>query len=103
LLAVLLVVTAPVCAPRPAAAQAEERNTVLHKKLVPGEYVQYLPEQAPKGILVIAHGPTEAGEDVAKLAENFLQRWVKFADEHRLIAVAPVFDADSLGEHLREN
>lgn len=93
-LAVLLAVAVPAGAPGPAEAQADERSTVLHKKLVHGEYVQYLPRQAPKGILVIAHGSTEAGEDVAKLAETFLQRWVKFADEHRLVAVAPVFDAN---------
>lgn len=93
-LGVLLAVAAPVGAQRAAEAQADERSTILHKKLVHGEYVQHLPKQAPKGILVIAHGSTEAGEDVAKLAENFLQRWVKFADEYRLIAVAPVFDAN---------
>src|SRR5690349_22279860 len=61
-----------------------------------GEYVQYLPRRPPKGILVIAHGSVEeegAGEaDIRKLAQTFLQRWTRLADEHALIAVAPLFD-----------
>ena len=93
-LGVLLAVTAPVVAPRPAEAQADERSTILLKKLVHGEYVQYLPKHAPKGILVIAHGSTEGTEDVGKVAEKYLQRWMAFAEEHRLVAVAPVFDAN---------
>lgn len=94
MLGVLLAVAATVCAPRPAEAQADERSAILRKKLVHGEYVQYLPKQAPKGILVIAHGSTEAGEDVGKLAEKYLRRRVTFVEEHRLVAVAPVFDAN---------
>ena len=58
--------------------------------------MQYLPRRAPKGILVIAHGAVEeegSGEaDIRKLAQTFLQRWTRFADEHALIAVAPLFD-----------
>lgn len=58
--------------------------------------MQYLPRGAPRGILVIAHGSVEeesSGEvDICKLADMFLRRWVRFADEHALIAVAPLFD-----------
>ncbi len=48
--------------------------------------------------------PTEEdAKNIVLLAERFAKRWAKFAEEHRLIAIAPAFDAenfDSLkGEH----
>ena len=57
--------------------------------------MEYLPRSEPRGVLVIAHGSTEeekSEQDLRKLAETFLRRWVRFADEHGLIAVAPIFD-----------
>lgn len=91
-LAVVLAITASAWAPPD--LQADERGAIVHKTLPDGHYVQYVPRHDPKGILVIAHGSTEAGDDVGKLAEAFLRRWTRFADEHRLIAVAPVFDSN---------
>src|SRR6185295_2017273 len=85
-------------AARPATSgpSGDERGAIVLKKQPNGEYVQYLPRRPPKGILVIAHGSVEeegAGEaDIRKLAQTFLQRWTRFADEHALIAVAPLFD-----------
>jgi pimeloyl-ACP methyl ester carboxylesterase len=91
-LAVLLAIT--VAAGAPATLHADERGAIVHKTSLHGRYVEYVPRPDPKGILVIAHGSTEPGENVGKLAETFLRRWTRFADEHRLIAVAPVFDSN---------
>jgi pimeloyl-ACP methyl ester carboxylesterase len=74
----------------------DEHGAIVLKKLPHGEYAQYLPRRAPKGMLVIVHGSVEEEgsdeADIRKLAEKFLQRWTRFADEHALIAVAPLFD-----------
>jgi len=36
--------------------------------------------------------PDRTCQEIRKLAETFLQRWVRFADDHGLVAVAPLFD-----------
>ena len=92
----LLALLAHGCAPATSGPSGDERGAIVLKKQPHGEYVQYLPRRPPKGILVIAHGSVEeegAGEaDIRKLAQTFLQRWTRFADQHALIAVAPLFD-----------
>ena len=82
-----------------------ERGAVVAKKIRSGAFLQYLPKGEPRGVLVIAHGMPSAEEagNIAGLAGKFLDRWAPFAEEHRLIAVAPVFDAENFdsvkGDH----
>jgi pimeloyl-ACP methyl ester carboxylesterase len=73
----------------------DARGAIVHKKLTHGEYIEYLPKGAPRGMLVIAHGSTAettSEQDFRKLVESYIHRWAKFADDHGLIAVAPMFD-----------
>jgi hypothetical protein len=104
-LAALLAFVAHGCASTSSGPSGDEHGRIVLKALPHGEYAQYLPRRAPKGILVIAHGSVEeegSGEsDIRKLAETFLQRWTRFADEHALIAVAPLFD-HNFGSWIRE-
>src|SRR5258706_11679723 len=70
-------------------------EAIVHKRIAEGEYVEYLPRRAPVGILVLAHGSVDeerSESSVSRLAEGFVRRWTGFADDHRLIVVAPVFD-----------
>jgi poly(3-hydroxybutyrate) depolymerase len=101
----VLVAFAYGCASTASGPSGDEHGSIVVRTLPHGEYMQYLPRRAPKGILVIAHGSSEeesAGEaDIRKLAETFLRRWVRFADEHGLIAVAPLFD-HTFGSWIRE-
>jgi pimeloyl-ACP methyl ester carboxylesterase len=101
----VLVAFAYGCTSTSTGPSGDEHGTIVVKTVPHGEYMQYLPRRAPKGILVIVHGSTEeesAGEaDIRKLAETFLQRWVRFADDHTLIAVAPLF-AHNFGSWIRE-
>jgi pimeloyl-ACP methyl ester carboxylesterase len=95
LVALLLVVAAQACAPTSPGVPGDQRGTIVHRTLTHGEYMEYVPRGTTRGILVIAHGSTEgerSEQDLRKLAETFLRRWVRFADDHGLIAVAPVFD-----------
>ena len=95
LIALLLGVMVQACAPASAGLPGGERGAIAHRTLVHGEYMEYLPRSEPRGVLVIAHGSTEeekSEQDLRKLAETFLRRWTRFADEHGLIAVAPIFD-----------
>jgi len=93
---VLLSVVAQACATTATGAPGETRGAIVHRTIPHGEYMEYVPKGALTGVLVIAHGSIEeekSGEqEIRKLAETFLQRWVRFADDHGLVAVAPLFD-----------
>jgi poly(3-hydroxybutyrate) depolymerase len=94
-MAVLLVgATTPASGRNTFGLTKEVAPTVVHKQFSAGEYVEYLPKRAPRGILVIAHGSVEeerSEQDLHKLAESFVRRWTRFADDHRLIVLAPIF------------
>jgi pimeloyl-ACP methyl ester carboxylesterase len=95
LLVVLLGVAAQACTPASTGPPGDVQGTIVHRTLSHGEYMEYLPRGEPRGVLVIAHGSTEdekSEQDLRKLAESFLRRWIRFADDHGLIAVAPAFD-----------
>jgi len=92
LVVLLLGVATPAWAPISMGLPRDERGTIVHKQLTHGEYIEYLPKGAPRGMLVLAHGSTEEEQDLRKLAERYIHRWIKFADDHGLIAVSPMFD-----------
>ena len=74
-----------------------EQGKVVTKRIRAGSYVQYIPKEEPRGVLLLAHGmPT--GDDINNipgLAERFVNRWVEFSEKYHLITVAPVFDAEN--------
>lgn len=95
LVVLALGIAAQACAPTSIGLPGEQRGTIVHRTLAGGEYMEYVPRRAPRGILVIAHGSTEeekSGQDLRRLAEGFLRRWVGFADYHALVTVVPIFD-----------
>lgn len=71
-----------------------ERGQIVRKQISVGTFFQYVPRASPRGILVVAHGTTQAGDDVPALAEKFLTRWTKFAEAQKLIILAPAFGDD---------
>jgi hypothetical protein len=83
-------------------ADDAEKGKVVTKST---RYVQYLPRQEAKGVLVIVHGmPTaEDARNIVSLAEKFLKRWTTFAEEHRLISLVPALDDENFdsvkGDH----
>jgi pimeloyl-ACP methyl ester carboxylesterase len=93
----LVVVLSSLCCPvgRTQIAADDEKGKVVTKKGRYGEYVQYLPQQQARSVLVIAHGmpSDEEAKDIFGLAEKFLKRWV--ADAHLLVALAPAFDDEN--------
>jgi pimeloyl-ACP methyl ester carboxylesterase len=99
LLASLLLILQGLIARGQAVVGDDEKGKVVAKKDRYGQYMQYLPPREARGILVIVHGmPTEEqSKNVIGLAEKFLRRWVAFADEHQLIALAPAFDQENFG------
>ena len=104
MLALLLMAAALSGASMSVDAANSEQGVVILRTLEHGEYFEYVPRRAIAGILVIAHGSVEdekAERDVSKVAEVFLRRWRRFADEHGLIAVAPVF-GPSFGSWIGE-
>jgi poly(3-hydroxybutyrate) depolymerase len=82
-----------------AKAADSEKGQVVRKHVRYGEYVQYVPRQEARGVLVVVHGmPTEEdARHIVALAEKFLKRWVAFAEVHRLVVLAPAFDDENFG------
>lgn len=58
-----------------------------------GDHFVYRPRPQPHSILVIAHGMTSKKGNARSTAETFIKRWVDYADENRLLLIAPVFDS----------
>ena len=96
LLSALVLAGSPVVRGQEKPAESE-KGRVVTKQVRFGQYVQYLPKGEAVGVLVVVHGQP-AGDDIRDirgLAERFLKRWVEFAEARRLIALAPVFDAEN--------
>lgn len=77
-------------------------STVAHTDIVKetaakGDYYLYTPSQEPHDILVIAHGMLSTNEVAADVALKYLYRWIKYAEEHRLLIIAPIFDTSRFG------
>jgi hypothetical protein len=74
-----------------------QKGHIVAKRHRHGIFIQYVPRQKARGVLVIAHG-MPSGEDINDipgLARRFVKRWTDFSEAHGLIAVAPVFDAEN--------
>ena len=94
----------PVARGQEGAVEAE-KGQVVTKKVRYGEYVRYLPKREAVGVLVVVHGQP-AGDDIQDirgLAERFCKRWVAFGESHRLIVLAPVFDAENFDSVVGNN
>ncbi len=83
--AILLVAFIVTAVPTTAQSEIGERT------IAGGSYIRYLPAN-PRNILVIAHGSIGANDTAIKLANKFLRRWTRFADETDMLLIAPAFD-----------
>ncbi len=81
----------------PHEAASGEAGVVVPRSIQYGDYFEYVPSRTIMGILVVAHGSVEeekSAQDVRKVAETFARRWTRFAQDHGLIVLAPVFGRD---------
>jgi len=69
-------------------------GNVIAKRVAHGRYQQYIPEGGLDAfkIFVVNHGMFASDETALDSARNTLKKWVRFADEHKVIIVAPAFD-----------
>ena len=97
IVSLLLVFQTPLARAQERAAGAE-KGRIVTRSHRHGTYIQYIPRKEARGVLVIAHGmPTGADiDDIPGLARRFMERWTDFSEDHGLIAVAPVFNAEDL-------
>ena len=70
---------------------------VVQKHSYEGDHFVYVPSKAPKNILVIAHGMLSKNDKASDVAKKYISRWVKYADKHELLLIAPVFDTPRFG------
>ena len=70
---------------------------VIQKMSYEGDYFIYVPNEVPKNILVIAHGMLSKEDKASDIAKKYISRWIKYADQHRLFLIAPVFDTPRFG------
>jgi pimeloyl-ACP methyl ester carboxylesterase len=62
-------------------------------------YQLYVPDTHSSGsrVLVVVHGETRPDQDVAALAETFINRWTGFAEQTGAVIVAPAFSQLDFG------
>lgn len=74
-----------------------EQGDIVLKTVVYGQYHQYIAHGALEKftVLVVNHGMFSDKETATGASYNTLKIWRKFADEHKLILVAPVFDNEN--------
>ncbi|GAA6136250.1 hydrolase [Oceaniserpentilla sp. 4NH20-0058] len=70
---------------------------VIQKRNNEGDHFVYIPDETPKNILVIAHGMLSKIDKASDVAKKYISRWVKYADKHGLLLIAPVFDTSRFG------
>lgn len=76
---------------------ASEQDRIVLKSVAYGQYHQYIAQDAMEKltILVVNHGMFSEKETAVEASYNTLKLWRKFADEHKLILIAPVFDNEN--------
>lgn len=74
-----------------------EQNSIVLKAVAHGQYHQYIAQGALEKftVFVVNHGMFKDSETAVDASYNTLKFWLKFADEHKLILIAPVFDNES--------
>ncbi len=79
--------------PNPSLDRRDEIGQAVQKRVDHGAYVQYMPNSVrpDSTILVICHGVFSQGTAV-EAAANCIDDWFAFAEENRVILVAPAFD-----------
>ena len=84
--------------------RAEAGKTVL-KEIEPGRYLQYLAGSARENpeVLVIAHGMVSPDSTPEATARRYVDTWRDFAENHRLLLLAPVFDEENYGNQCPQN
>lgn len=70
---------------------------VIQNRSYEGDHFVYVPDKTPKNILVIAHGMLSKDDSASDVAKKYISRWVKYADKHGLLLIAPVFDTPRFG------
>ena len=86
--------------PRDSASRGSEQGGhAVRQSVEHGEYMQYLPANDPRGILVIVHGSLAKDEPATRAAEVFIERWIDVAEQRRLVLLAPAFDQENFGGH----
>ncbi len=75
----------------------DEQGVIILKSVAHGQYHQYISKGSLEGftLLVLNHGMFNESETAVGASYNTLRLWQKFADEHQLILVAPVFDNEN--------
>ncbi len=61
-----------------------------------GDYLVYVPHNNPEQILVVAHG-TPGSRTAEGNARRYIDRWLGYARDNNLIAIAPIFDEARFG------
>ena len=83
------------------AGDPAEETTAVHGRAVLekhefGDAWVYRPDavqdNAANTALIIAHGMPGEDETAVEASEVFIKRWTAFADEHKLVLIAPAFD-----------
>lgn len=74
-----------------------EQGRITLKSVSHGQYHQYVAKNALEKftVLVVNHGMFSEKETAVEASYNTLKLWRKFADEHKLIVIAPVFDNEN--------
>lgn len=70
---------------------------VIKQRSHDGDHFVYVPDKTPKNILVIAHGMLSKKDKASDVAKKYISRWVKYADKHGVLLIAPVFDTPRFG------
>jgi hypothetical protein len=75
----------------------EVAATMHFKPNILGDHYVYFPEAKAENLLVIAHGMYGENQSVTDVALKFAKRWTKYAEQHNLIMIIPVFDDARFG------
>ncbi len=77
------------------AISRRDAGRVLARGSAWGDYQVYAPKRGrPVEILVLVHGSLGQDESAMHAAATYITRWTDFAEQHRLLVLAPAFDRD---------
>lgn len=92
------IIPVPTASPYPASVpNLLRKGSIQPGSVLAGHYLYYCPAKPPRGLLTIVHGTPDSPNAAAENARKYLARWISFAEDQRLLVVAPIFENSEYG------
>ena len=95
----MITLVALVTTSKPLVGQDIQVGQTVTNEVEHGRFIEYVPKSVNKKsmLLVVCHGMFSPADNAESAARGTIKHWTKFAEENKVIVVAPAFDNENYG------